>query len=186
MIGNVLRSLKRPAVTAVTAAAALATMMGVPQVSAAPGLSNAKAPLDGYQGEIRTFAGKCLTVARESSGDSVPIHQYRCEGLYSQRFTRYPRLLEIKTFANKCLTVRNESRDDNVPIDQYRCVDLYSQRFRLEWVSMDQSGHDHYALRTFADKCLTVQNDSTGDSVPIVQHRCTGAPSQRFTFNPPL
>nr|WP_186000423.1 RICIN domain-containing protein [Streptomyces benahoarensis] len=136
MIGNVLRTLRRPAVTAVTAAAALATMMGVPQAAAAAGPSSAKEASATYQmgREIRTFADKCLTVRGESGGDSVPIDQYRCVGLFSQRFTlrevgngQY----EIRTFADKCLTVRGESGGDSVPIDQYRCVGLYSQRFTL-------------------------------------------------------
>ncbi|WP_180985840.1 RICIN domain-containing protein [Streptomyces sp. CB02959] len=43
---------------------------------------------------------------------------------------------------------------------------------------------ESYRILTFADKCLTVHNNSATDSTPIVQFTCEGLFSQRFTFVP--
>ncbi|WP_219636059.1 RICIN domain-containing protein [Streptomyces sp. AJS327] len=129
---------------------------------------------------IRTFANKCLDVARRSHADRAPIIQYRCHNAPNQKF-RFERAgrgqYRIKTFANKCLDVERASHADRARIIQYRCTNGANQKFRVE-----RAGRGQYRIKTFANKCLDVERASHADRARIIQYRCTNAANQKFRF----
>src|SRR5437879_11185797 len=62
---------------------------------------------------------------------------------------------------------------------QSRCMAPAEQPFTIE-----RAGDGRYSIRTFADKCLTVENRSPNNGVPIVQYPCAGDFAQHFTVQP--
>ncbi|MFC0626992.1 ThuA domain-containing protein [Kribbella deserti] len=124
---------------------------------------------------------KCVDARAAGTANGTVIQQYACNASTAQQFqfaTTSDGFTRVnnRNDATKVVDVSGVSTSDNAGLQLW----AYGGGNNQQWKAVPEGdGYFHFVAR-HSNKCLTVPNGSTADSVQLVQLTCNGGASQSF------
>jgi type 1 glutamine amidotransferase len=129
-------------------------------------------------------SAKCIDARSAASANGTVIQQFTCNSSTAQQFQFQPTSgsftrVNNRNNAAQVLDVTGVSTADNAGVQLW----AYGGGNNQQWQPVTETGGSFHFLNRNSNKCLTVPNGSTADSVQLVQLTCNGSASQSFTVN---